>query len=94
MALCRANTWTACLGLIPEHDLSLFDRHGFQSTKIGEDALIDLRECEWRGKAFEWVRRRTNFRQRQGLVCREILGHSAAADHSRARMDELAVISE
>lgn len=94
MVHCRAKTWTACFGLVTQRDLALFDRHGFQSTKIGEDALIDLRHCNWQGKTFEWVRRQTNYCQRQGLVCREIRGGAAATDHSCARMRELAIISE
>ncbi len=94
MEHCRANRWTACFGLVPERDVWLFDRHGFQSTKIGEDALIDLGDCTWRGKTFEWVRRQTNFCQRQGLVCQELRGGSASTDQSRARMAELAGISE
>src|SRR4030042_4638465 len=71
---CRRHRWTACFGLVPEHDLSLFDRYAFQSTKIGEDALIDLRHCPGRGKAYEWVRRQTNYCQRQGLVGQELGG--------------------
>jgi phosphatidylglycerol lysyltransferase len=94
MEECRASGWTACFGLVHESDLPLFDRHGFQSTKIGEDALVDLRECTWQGKAFEWVRRQGNFCQRQGLVCEEIGGGANLAARSQARMAELATISE
>ncbi len=96
MKHCRSGgrRWTACFGLVPERDVSMFDKHGFQSTKIGEDALIDLRDCSWKGKAYEWVRRQTNFCQRQGLVCQE-LGHSALPEEqSRARTVELTTISD
>ena len=86
---CRRRGWTACFGLVPERDLPLFDRHGFQSTKIGEDALIDLRHCTWQGKAYEWVRRQSHYGQRQGLVCREISGPA----ETTGRMSELADIS-
>ena len=90
---CRSHRWTACFGLVPEHDLPLFDRHGFQSTKIGEDALINLRDCNWQGKTYEWVRRQTNFCQRQGLVCHEIGGAGMTFAQVKHRMSELAEIS-
>jgi lysylphosphatidylglycerol synthetase-like protein (DUF2156 family) len=32
MEHCRRHGWTAAFGLVPEHDLPLFDRYGFQST--------------------------------------------------------------
>ncbi len=96
---CRGRGWTACFGLVSERDLPLFDRHGFQSTKIGEDALINLRCCTWAGKPFEWVRRQTNYCERHGLVCQEIKRPAAddpagAAGAWRDRMSELAEVSE
>ena len=105
---CRVNRWTACFGIIPERDLHLFDRHGFESTKIGEDALIDLRECTWQGKPYEWVRRQSNYCRRQGLICQEIIHmpgasdavgmasesrDSATASQARNRISELLTIS-
>ncbi len=53
--------------LLPD-DLPLFRRHGFQTTKWGEEAMIDLGRATWQGKAFEWVRRQSNYCQRKGLV--------------------------
>jgi phosphatidylglycerol lysyltransferase len=94
MEHCREHRWTACFGLVPERDLPLFDRLGFQSTKIGEDALIDLRQCTWQGNAFEWVRRQANYCRRQGLVCREIDGAADTSVPADGRMRELAAISE
>lgn len=90
---CCRHRWTACFGLVPEQDLTLFDRHAFQSTKIGEDALIDLHHCTWRGKAYEWVRRQTHYCQRQGLVCQEIDGSAITTGPWRHRIPELAEIS-
>lgn len=52
---------------IAEDDLPLFRRHGFQATKLGEEAAIDLDDWQCRGKAFEWLRRQTNYCRRQGL---------------------------
>jgi phosphatidylglycerol lysyltransferase len=90
---CRGHGWTACFGLVPEHDLPLFDRHGFQSTKIGEDALVNLRHCTWWGKDYQWVRRQTNYCQRQGLVCQEISGSAIATGQWQDRFPELMAIS-
>ncbi len=84
---CRRHRWTAAFGLVSEHDLPLFDKYGFQSTKIGEDALIDLRHCTWQGKPYEWVRRQSHYCQRHGLVCREI------SSSLRDRVSELSDIS-
>jgi phosphatidylglycerol lysyltransferase len=56
---------------IPEDELPLFLRFGFQATKWGEEALIDLASCTWSGGAYEWVRRQSNFCRRQGLVFSE-----------------------
>ena len=94
MGHCGRLGWTACFGLVDERDVPMFDRLGFQSTKIGEDALIDLRECTWRGKAYEWVRRQTNYCHRQGLECRELSPATMAPLEWRARAAELAQISE
>ncbi len=94
MDRCQREGWTACFGMAAEPDLPLFDRHGFQSTKIGEDALIDLRRCTWEGKAYEWVRRQANYCGRQGLVCREVGGPETETGRGRDRMPELAEISE
>ena len=41
---------------------------GFQATKWGEEALVDLPDCTWSGKDYEWVRRQSNYCRRQGLV--------------------------
>jgi len=93
MEHCRGLGWTACFGLVSEQDLALFDRHGFQSTKIGEDALIDLGHCTWAGKAFEWVRRQTNYCERHELVCQEIDATKEATVSRSDRLAELADIS-
>ncbi len=36
-----------------DDELPLFKESGFQATKWGEDAWIDLSRHTWRGKAFE-----------------------------------------
>ena len=61
-------------------DLALFRRFGFQATKWGEEALIDLTTCDWSGRADEWVRRQSNFCRCQGLVFSECPDGGTAAD--------------
>lgn len=52
--------------------VTLFREYGFKATKIGEDALVDLPDCTFAGKPFEWVRRQSNYCQRNGLVFTEV----------------------
>lgn len=57
---------------IPEEDLPLFREVGFQITKLGEDAVLDLADCTFAGKEYEWVRRQVNYCRRHGLVASEV----------------------
>jgi phosphatidylglycerol lysyltransferase len=50
-----------------DDDLPLLVDAGFQVTKWGEEAIVDLSGVTWSGRAYEWVRRQTNFCRRQGL---------------------------
>ncbi len=52
---------------IADDELPLFRQRGFQVTKWGEDAWIDLQRQTWRGKDYEWVRRQSNFCLRHGI---------------------------
>lgn len=58
---------------ICETDLELFRDLGYQVTRWGKEALIDLPEQSWQGKQFEWVRRQSNYCRRQGLEVEEVL---------------------
>jgi phosphatidylglycerol lysyltransferase len=71
---------------ICEEQLPLFRELGFQATKWGEEAIVDLPPCEWAGKSYEWVRRQTNFCRRHGLEFFEI----RREEHSPARWARLA----
>ncbi|HEV3136914.1 MAG TPA: phosphatidylglycerol lysyltransferase domain-containing protein, partial [Pirellulales bacterium] len=53
---------------LTDDDLPLVRDFGFQVTKWGEEALIDLTTCSWLGKPYEWIRRQTNFCRRQRVV--------------------------
>lgn len=56
---------------VAESDLPLFRDHGFQATKLGEEAVIDLDRWNCQGKSFEWLRRQVNYCRRQGLYAAE-----------------------
>lgn len=66
---------------------------GFEVTKVGEDAVIDLAECSWKGKDFEWVRRQTNYCQRQGLIVEELTSDSHTPQQRDALLEEAQQIS-
>jgi len=70
---------------ICEDQLPLFRKFGFQATKWGEEAVVDLAQCTWSGKSYEWVRRQTNFCRRQGLEFLEC----RPEDHSGAQWARL-----
>jgi phosphatidylglycerol lysyltransferase len=57
---------------IGEGDLPLFRKVGFQITKWGEEPVVDLESCTWSGKAYEWVRRQSNFCIRHGVTAFEV----------------------
>jgi phosphatidylglycerol lysyltransferase len=87
MEHCRVGGLKACFGNVAQRDVGMFDRNGFESTKIGEDAVIGLRGCTWQGKAYEWVRRQTSYGRRHGMVCVEI------GEGEKGRFGELEEIS-
>ena len=78
---------------IPEDELPLFRRFDFQSTKWGEEALVDLTDELWRGHAFEWVRRQVNFCERKELVCSECDLDEIPAEDRSAVIAELQEVS-
>ncbi|WP_198000130.1 bifunctional lysylphosphatidylglycerol flippase/synthetase MprF [Gimesia alba] len=68
----RQNRLSIAFHNIGEQDLSLFQDFQFQITKWGEDPMINLETCTWRGKDYEWVRRQTNYCLRQGVTACEV----------------------
>ena len=64
---------------IPENEIDLFREHGYQVTKWGEEPIVDLQECTWSGKPYEWVRRQTNYCRRAGVTI---------VEHRREDMDD------
>jgi phosphatidylglycerol lysyltransferase len=64
---------------ISESDIGVFRDHGYQVTKWGEEPFVDLQECTWSGKPYEWVRRQTNYCRRAGITI---------VEHRREEMDD------
>ncbi|HEV3339577.1 MAG TPA: DUF2156 domain-containing protein [Pirellulales bacterium] len=56
---------------VAESDLPLFRGYGFQATKLGEEAVVDLDEWNCHGGPFEWLRRQVNYCRRQQLRVQE-----------------------
>jgi phosphatidylglycerol lysyltransferase len=64
---------------VTEDDAPLFREHGFQVTKWGEEPFVNLQDCNWSGKQFDWVRRQTNYCRRAGIKI---------VEHRRDEMDD------
>lgn len=52
---------------VPAEEARLYRDAGFAVNKFGEEPFLDLGALNWEGKAFEWVRRQSNYCRRQGL---------------------------
>ncbi|HVX10995.1 MAG TPA: DUF2156 domain-containing protein [Pirellulales bacterium] len=76
-----------------ESDVDLFRAYGFQATKLGEEAVIDLDDWNCRGKSFEWLRRQINYCRRQGLTVTELLRDDFCDEEWEATLAELAEVS-
>lgn len=67
-----SQTATITFHNIGDFELPMYRELGFQITKWGEEPIIDLGSCDWKGKAFEWVRRQTNYCLRNGVRAFEV----------------------
>lgn len=74
-------------------DVGLLREFNFAATKFGEEPIVELDNCSWKGKDYEWVRRQTNFCGRNNLQFEEIRKDEFSADQWEGLMDELDVIS-
>ena len=87
--------WKVAFHNIAEDDLPSFHELGFQITKWGEEPIVDLEGCTWSGKAFEWLRRQTNFCTRQGFEAFEVFPDALTDEQwSRTRNELLEVSAE
>mgnify|MGYP002632736008 CR=1 FL=1 len=53
-------------------DAQRFRNEGFVVNKLGEEPILTLRNVNWSGKPFEWVRRQSNFCIRAGVEISEV----------------------
>ena len=74
-------------------EINLFRAAGFQATKWGEEAMIDLPTATWKGKRFEWVRRQSNYALRHGLEFVECQPELMAGDAWDRLSQELIEVS-
>lgn len=63
---------TVAVYSVSKEDVPLYQEAGYCVNKLGEEPILNLRDLDWKGKSFEWVRRQTNYCQRQGLQMQEI----------------------
>ena len=70
---CEAQKRTLAVYSVSAEDVVTYQQAGFAVNKFGEELVIDLKNWNWSGHQFEWVRRQTNFCVREGLVVEEIL---------------------
>jgi phosphatidylglycerol lysyltransferase len=78
---------------VTDDDVSLFRDYGFQVTKWGEEAIVDLPGRTWEGRAFEWVRRQTNYCLRSGLVFSECRRDELSADEWETMLSQFSAMS-
>jgi lysylphosphatidylglycerol synthetase-like protein (DUF2156 family) len=69
---------------LTDDDLPLVRGAGFQVTKWGEEAIVDLTECTWSGKPYEWLRRQSSFCRGGCLSPRAIAAWAASKDFCSA----------
>jgi phosphatidylglycerol lysyltransferase len=78
---------------VGEKDVELLREFGFNATKFGEEPIVELANCSWRGKDYEWVRRQTNSCRRNQLEFEEVNRAEMSSTEWTELMDEMYVIS-
>ena len=78
---------------IGDDEVALFREHGFQVTKWGEEPIVDLGSCTWGGKAYEWVRRQTNYCQRHGVTAAEVAPNMLTISQWERTLEEMIQVS-
>jgi phosphatidylglycerol lysyltransferase len=54
-------------------DVPAFRAAGFSVSKVGEEPVVPLADCTWKGADFAWVRRQENFCVRSGVRFEEVI---------------------
>lgn len=78
---------------IGRNDFKLFRQHGFQITKLGEEPIVLLGETEWKGQAYEWLRRQEKACQKSGVTFREIEPVAEGAAYAEQIVPQLEEVS-
>lgn len=91
---CRDRRVTPSFFNVGRSDLEVLKEFGFHGTKFGEEPIVELDNCSWKGKNYEWVRRQTNFCRRNDLSMEEVIREDMTKCEWDSLMDELDVISD
>ncbi|WP_077027304.1 bifunctional lysylphosphatidylglycerol flippase/synthetase MprF [Fuerstiella marisgermanici] len=93
LADCKRKRMTPSFFNAGLEDVQLLEEFGFRATKFGEEPIVELENCTWRGKDYEWVRRQTNYCLRNQLQFEEVRRDQMTGAEWNALMDEMDVIS-
>ena len=93
IADCDRKKITASFFNAGTEDVELLSTFGFNATKFGEEPIVELDNCSWQGKDYEWVRRQTNFCLRNQLEFEEVRRDELSPAEWAELMDEMDIIS-
>lgn len=74
---------------IGDEEIPLFREFGLQVSKWGEEPIVDLQSCDWKGKSFEWVRRQTNYCLRNGVRAFEVNPSNLSEEEWNSTFEEM-----
>jgi len=78
---------------VTEEQLQMYYDAGLSMTKIGEEAVVPLKDLTWKGKPYAWLRRQENYCQRHGVVAREVT-HEVAQPGGQTVRAEIEAVSD
>lgn len=90
----RRRRWTFSFYNLGRPHLPLFQQHGCQISKCGEEPLVNLERTDWKGKDYEWVRRQENYCKRQGVEFSEVRPDLEDEEYRERIAPELRELSE
>lgn len=89
----QSRRWRLTFFGIGRSSFKLFRRFGFQISKLGEEPIVVLDETEWKGQAYEWLRRQEKSCLKAGLTVREIFPEAEGTDYVNRIAPELEQVS-
>lgn len=63
---------TLALYSIGHQNVAAFRESGYEVSRFGMEPCLDLRNLNWKGGQFQWVRRQANFCERAGVKITEV----------------------